>query len=268
MPAILAIHNIWKTELRILPVTIPARPNMSSPITRRSFLVLAGAAIVTRQALGADKMSAVPTDLDHILLGINDLNHGIAWMEERSGVRAVFGGVHPGRGTRNALLSLGPRRYLEIIAPDPAQATAGSGHELVDQLRTIQEPRLVGWAAHTADLAAVVQKAAAAGIAIDNPHDGSRARPDGRTLRWKSFSLKENYGGVLPLFIEWSAESIHPSQDAPAGCTLQHFFIESPDVKEVRAAAAKLGLDLDAKPGKKPFLGARIAGKKGAFELT
>lgn len=241
---------------------------MSSSITRRSFLALAAAAIVARPALSADKMSAVPADLDHILLGINDLNHGIAWLEERSGVRAVLGGVHPGRGTRNALLSLGPRRYLEIIAPDPAQATAGSGVELVEQLRAIQEPRLVGWAAHTADLATVAQKAVAAGIAIDSPRDGSRARPDGRTLRWKSFRLKEDYAGVLPFFIEWSAESIHPSQDAPAGCTLQHFFIESPAVKDVRATAARLGLDLDARPGKKPFLGARIAGKKGAFELT
>jgi glyoxalase-like protein len=241
---------------------------MSTPITRRSFLALATAAIVTRPGLGADKMSAVPTDLDHILLGINNLNHGIAWMEERSGVRAVFGGVHPGRGTRNALLSLGPRRYLEIIAPDPAQAAAGPGHELLERLRAMQEPRLVGWAAHTGDLAGVAQKAAAAGIAIETPRDGSRARPDGKTLRWKSFSLKEDYAGVLPFFIEWSADSVHPSQDAPSGCTLQHFFVESPAVKDVRLVAGKLGLDLDVKPGKKPFLGARIAGKKGAFELT
>ena len=226
------------------------------------------AAIAVRRGFSADKMSAVPADLDHILLGINDLNHGIAWLEERSGVRAALGGVHPGRGTRNALVSLGPRRYLEIIAPDPAQATASSGRELLDRLRTIQEPRLVGWAAHTGDLAAVAQKAAAAGIAIENPHDGSRARPDGRTLRWKSFNLKEDYAGVLPFFIEWSADSVHPSQDAPPGCALQHFFVESPAVKDVLAAAAKLGLDLYANPGKKPLLGARIAGKKGAFELT
>lgn len=169
-------------------------------------------------------MPSVPADLDHILLGVDDLDHGIDWMQERSGVRATFGGVHPGRGTRNALLSLGTRRYLEIIAPDPRQANATSGDKMANGLRALHEPRLIGWAVHTNDLAGPVQKAAAAAIAIDDPRYGSRVRPDGKTLRWRSFSLKKNFE-VLPFFIEWDRSSIHPSQDAPSGCTLQYFFI-------------------------------------------
>jgi hypothetical protein len=240
-----------------------------SSISRRRFLTLTAATVAARHlSFGADTMPSVPTDLDHILLGINDLDRGIAKMEERSGVRAMFGGVHPGRGTRNALLSLGPRRYLEIIAPDPAQLSADHAENMGDFLKPFEQPRLIGWAVHSNNLTALAQKAAAAGIFIENPRDGSRARPDGKVLRWKSFSLKEDFGGVLPFFIEWSAGSVHPSQDAPAGCTLQQFSIESPAVKDVRATAGKLGLDLDIKPGNKPLLRARIAGKNGAFELT
>lgn len=32
-------------------------------------------------------------------------------------MRPVYGGRHPGAGTQNALLSLGPRSYMEILAP-------------------------------------------------------------------------------------------------------------------------------------------------------
>ena len=226
-------------------------------------------AVTTRGiALGVDNMPSVPADLDHILLGVNDLDHGIEWMQLRSGVRAMFGGVHPGRGTRNALLSLGTRRYLEIIAPDPQQAGATAGNEMANRLRALEEPRLIGWAAHTNDLASLAQRAAAAGIAIENPRDGSRVRPDGKTLQWKSFALKKDFDGVLPFFIEWNRSSIHPSQDAPAGCTLEHFFIESPAVEEVRTVAGKLGLEVELKPAKTPALHARVIGKKGAFEIT
>ena len=231
-------------------------------------------------------MPSVPADLDHILLGVNDLDHGIEWMQESSGVRAIFGGVHPGRGTRNALLSLGTpphhaqnknqramgtpgtRRYLEIIAPDPQQASATSGNEMVNRLRALREPRLIGWAAHTNDLASLAQKAAAAGIAIENPRDGSRVRPDGKTLRWKSFALKKDFDGVLPFFIEWNSNSIHPSQDAPSGCTVEQFFIESPAAEDVRSVARKLGLEVELKPAQAPALRARIIGKSGAFEIT
>ena len=238
-------------------------------ISRRRFLGLAAVAMTMRGiVIGADNMPGVPADLDHILLGASDLDHGIEWMQERSGVRAAFGGVHPGRGTRNALLSLGTRRYLEIIAPDPQQANAISGNEMADRLRSLQEPRLIGWAAHTNELASLAPKAAAAGIAIESPRDGSRVRPDGKTLRWRSFALKNDFDGVLPFFIEWDRSSIHPSQDAPPGCTLQHFFIESLAVEEVRTVAGKLGLEVEVKPAKTPGLRARIIGKKGAFEIT
>jgi hypothetical protein len=199
-----------------------------------------------------------------MLLGVSDLERGIAFVEERTGIRAKFGGVHPGRGTQNALLALGERRYLEIIAPDPKQEKIAQHAEI----KEMREPRLVGWAAHTDDVAALAKRATDAGVAGVGPIDGSRVRPDGKTLRWKVFGLSDDQGGLLPFFIEWSRDSVHPSVDAPSGGRLVSFAATTPKPDELAAVCRKLGIDLTVERGEKPQLRARVSGPKGETEFT
>ncbi len=206
----------------------------------------------------------VPPDLDHIIVGIDDLERGIAELERRTGVRAVAGGVHPGRGTRNAVLSLGPNRYLEIMAPDPAQP-ALTWYRMLPALR---EPRLVGWVVHASGIERLAALAVSAGFAIDGPAAGSRSRPDGTILRWKAFTLKDDRGGLLPFFIEWLPGAPHPSADAPSGCALERFAILSPDREERAGECAALGIEVAVETAPTPSLLAVVEGPAGRIELT
>jgi hypothetical protein len=236
-------------------------------ISRRCLLALTAGAVLTPSFLWSAE--EFPALLDHILLGSSDLDACTAYVERRTGVRAAFGGVHPGRGTRNALLSLGERHYLELIAPDPKQnSVESSAEKQPNLLKELKTPRLIGWAAHPGDLEVFARKLSESGIAFGGPWPGSRTRPDGRVLNWKTLSLRDDHDGILPFFIEWGAGSLHPSADAPAGCQLERFTVAGPDPTALSKIFQRLGIETPIERGEKPELRARVVGPKGTLELS
>jgi glyoxalase-like protein len=249
---------------------------MRRTLSRRLFLSTSAGIFVAGAAgppsLFSARAAGAPFLLDHLLLGCSDLDRGMDFVEKHTGVRAAFGGVHPGRGTRNALLSLGertrlelnPRRYLEIIAPDPEQSGAPDHYGLLK----LTEPRLVGWAAHPGDLNQFATRLRNADIAFEGPNSGSRQRPDGRLLQWKTLNLKDDRGGLLPFFIEWSADSSHPSVEAPRGCHLARFELLTPDPEKLRSAEAAVGLGVEIVKSEKAQLRATISGAGVELVLT
>jgi len=201
--------------------------------------------------------------LDHLIIGCRNLAEGIALVEKQTGVRATFGGVHPGRGTHNALLGLGERRYLEILAPDPEQKS----QTWFAELNALSEPRLVGWAAHASDIDAFAHRLHEAGIACTGPTEGSRTRPDGQVLRWRTVNLEDNRNGLLPFFIAWSASSPHPSSAANA-CTLDSFVLACPDDPQWQTLLATLDLDIPLESAASPQLRATITGPRGSLQVA
>jgi Glyoxalase-like domain len=231
-------------------------------ISRRTFNVTA-ATLIAAPSLAWPASGSVPRALDHVILGCNDLDAGVEFVYQHTGIRAAAGGVHPGAGTKNALLSLGELRYLEIIAPDPLQSSSTDPRHVSD----LKSPALVGWAIHRNDVDGFASVLTNSGVESVGPKPGSRARPDGSTLIWKSLTLKDDNNGVLPFFIQWGSGSLHPSVDAPTGCKITDLWIGTPNPDQLKTLAAKLQLDIQVRPANKEQLAATIVGPKGTLRL-
>jgi Glyoxalase-like domain len=182
-------------------------------------------------------------------------------MRKNSGYRAEIGGSHPGRGTRNALLKLGERCYLEIIAPDPNQPQLTWHQELL----TLDEPLLVGWAVAVKDIDAYATGLRAKGVACIGPTPGSRTTPAGQTFKWKTLLLQDDKHGILPFHIEWAEDSAHPATGAPGGCVFSRMFRTG---QVIEFPPPGPGFERKLMPNRTARLHVFIAGRFGEFELA
>ena len=203
--------------------------------------------------------------VDHLVYASPDLDLACADLEERLGVRASAGGRHHGRGTRNALIAVGPDSYIEIVAPDPQQQRSAVPRWFgIDTLTT---PRLVGWAARATNLPRVVAEAARRGIHLGTIESGSRHGPDGTVVTWQ-FTDPETVvaDGLVPFFIDWGV-SRHPARTAAAGPPLVRLRALHPDPTTVQRLLNGLGLSLHVQLAASPALVATFRTAGGLVHL-
>jgi catechol 2,3-dioxygenase-like lactoylglutathione lyase family enzyme len=209
---------------------------------------------------GAPAASAPPTHtIDHIGIGTADLEKGIAFVFERTGVRAVKGGVHPGRGTQNALLSLGGTTYLEIFAPVPGAKLEGEDAELLK----LTTPKPVFYAVRSTDLAETARMLKEKGYATTELKPGSRKRADGSVLKWRTFGISGAGLDAAPFFIEWDRASPHPSTTSPGGCKFGKLEVFDKDASALAKLFALLGVNITAQAGPAPALRVALDCPKG-----
>jgi glyoxalase-like protein len=203
--------------------------------------------------------------IDHLVYATPDLQAGVERVEKLLGVQASPGGQHLGRGTRNALLSLGPDAYLEIIGPDPEQPAPAQARPFgIDGLK---EPRLVAWAAKGKALERLASDAERRGVKLGEVISGSRRRADGVMLSWRYTDPRTVVaGGIVPFFIDWGTTP-HPATTAAQGAMLIALRAEHPDAEQVQRTLTGLGLDLRVQPGSRAALIAVISSPRGRIEL-
>jgi hypothetical protein len=216
--------------------------------------------------------------VDHLVYACARLEDGIDAIERLTGVRAAHGGHHPGVGTHNALLSLGPEVYLEIIAPDPGQPPperprpfgldgAGSradGHgggvgvgQQLDSLTAFAVHPSAHNPKHDPAMRTTIESLAFAmhnaGVSPGRLQKMTRRThcdgpPHGQELQWR-FTSPWRALGARPFIIDWGERGEEdvatPASTAPAGCTLARLtcYVPAPEVARANALLTSIGLE-------------------------
>lgn len=196
--------------------------------------------------------------LDHIVFAVPLLEEWCDFFERRTGILPSPGGVHPGWGTRNAIVSLGPRTYLEIIAPDFNQNVP----RLALGVTPSGPPRVTTWAVVVPELNLEDESPLLGGILAMQ-----RVRQDGSTLQWRlSDPFADRMSGIVPFQIDWR-DSPHPASTIEQNCRLRRFALRHPDPRAVERAIRSLGYEIQVEHADRPGIRVEIATPGGLVTL-
>ncbi len=209
------------------------------------------------------------TAFDHLVVAAATLEQGETYVEQRLGVRPQRGGKHVAMGTHNSLVSLGARRYIEVIAIDPeAIAPRRPRWFALDttalRCALAEAPRLIHWVARTGDI-----DAAGRALCID---PGAVETMTRGAFEWRITVPGDGAlpaGGLLPTLIQW-ADTRHPADGLPdRGLRLLALAGAHPQPGVIRSALSALALTDTIKVtyGGQPRLVAMLQTPRGPVTL-
>ena len=178
--------------------------------------------------------------VDHLVWYCADLAEGERYFAERMDRGSVYGGVHPGEGTANRLLSLSDATYLEILGRDPAQPRPA----LLRKSGVSQDQGFI-----IGPLAASIFPNCARGQvprAFPPVNSWPEAGPFPMAGGWAGNVLDctiMSFGALVPFFIDWM-DSEHPAKTAPRGGCLAGIEVFSPQAEYSTISMESLVLKL------------------------
>src|SRR6185503_4291883 len=186
--------------------------------------------------------------IDHVMVCVPELAQGTE-QYRKMGFDVQPGGVHPGRGTHNAIAFL-QDDYIELLAiRDQAEHKAAALHgswgaDLASYIAAGGGIRYI--ILHSDDLVAEVAAMSSRGVDVSDVHEGSRKTPSGGELRWKTAVLGPR--NPLPLFfIQHLTPLAERRKQAPASGShrngvfkLERAYIVTPDAAATAATYANV----------------------------
>ena len=152
-----------------------------------------------------------PVSIDHVVIAVADFGAAAERLWRGHGLAAVEGGRHPGWGTANWIVPLGPD-YVELVGVVDAEEASASAFGSFVQATVADGGGPLLWCVRSDDFDGTV---APLGLV---PSTGSRQRPDGTIVRWRSAGLDEaRTDPARPFFIDWQVSpEDHPGRTSAA----------------------------------------------------
>lgn len=180
--------------------------------------------------------------IDHIAIGADTLEQGVAAMKTILGVEVPRGSKHDAMSTHNCVMQAGNDSFFELIAvdpdaPDPGRVRWFTLDDPDTRSRLAERPRALCWVVNTSDLDGLL---GASPVDLGEVVDFRRGD---RT--WRLTVPRDGHlpaGGLLPAFIEWSPGP-HPSTgQQDLGVRLAKVCITTPDPARLQAVFAALSI--------------------------
>lgn len=140
----------------------------------------------------------MPTMIDHVVVVVEDLDRAAAGAT-KAGFTVTPGGEHAGGVTHNALIPFSDGSYVELIAFKKPEE--GPSHKWWPHLQ--KGEGLVDFALLSTGLRDEARTINGRGLAVEEPAESGRLRPDGQRLAWRAIQTQQTIGeSGLPFLIE------------------------------------------------------------------
>ncbi|MBI4204339.1 MAG: VOC family protein [Betaproteobacteria bacterium] len=189
------------------------------------------------------------TRIDHVMICVPDLAQGID-QYRKMGFNIHPGGVHPGKGTHNAI-AFNQDDYIELLAIRDQAEYQAAGSAPSNPFGGLGSFIAAGGGIRyivlqSDDLATDVAAMRSRGIDVSDAMDGARRTPAGLELRWKLAVLGP--ANPLPIFfiehltpVEERRRQVPGAAQHPNGVfTIERAYIVTPDAESGAATYAKV----------------------------
>lgn len=207
--------------------------------------------------------------MDHMAITAPSLEVGVEYVRQALGVSPQVGGEHARMGTHNAVLKLGEKLYLEVIAINPNAPRPNRPRWFqLDEPDPSQPIQLATWIARTDDIHATTT---ASPIPLGDVEPMSRGQMNWLITRPADGSLPLH--GIVPSLIQWSAGAHPATALQESGCTLVLLEGFHPEAEMVISMLESIGFEGDFRvstlpPDQKPYLVAHIQTPTGIRQLS